>query len=120
MRRELHTAARCNLDAVRRQRGIITDGDRHGTTSALLNGPDGVAVDATGSLYIADTGNPRIRKVSHTGSRLLIPAAKSQGAPRLPFQPRIPLLARRFFHLRANLIYRMIKDTLVTLPWFEP
>jgi RHS repeat-associated protein len=33
-------------------------------TSALLNGPAGVAVDASGNLYIADTGNNRIDEVA--------------------------------------------------------
>ena len=33
-------------------------------TAAMLNGPQGVAVDATGRLYIADTNNQLIRMVS--------------------------------------------------------
>jgi DNA-binding beta-propeller fold protein YncE len=32
--------------------------------SALLDSPAGVAVDAAGNVYIADTHNNRIRKVS--------------------------------------------------------
>ena len=38
-------------------------GDGSLATSAQLNGPDGVAVDASGDLFIADTGNDGIRKV---------------------------------------------------------
>ena len=38
-------------------------GDGSLATSAQLNGPDGVAVDASGDLFIADTGNDCIRKV---------------------------------------------------------
>ena len=30
-----------------------------------MNNPNGVAVDSAGNLYIADTGNNRIRKVSN-------------------------------------------------------
>jgi hypothetical protein len=38
-------------------------GDGGLATSAQLNGPDGLAVDASGDLFIADTGNDSIRKV---------------------------------------------------------
>lgn len=38
-------------------------GDGGPATSAQLNGPLGIAVDSTGSLYISDSGNDRIRKV---------------------------------------------------------
>jgi sugar lactone lactonase YvrE len=40
-------------------------GDNGPATSAQLNGPAGVALDTSGNLYIADTGNNRIRKVSN-------------------------------------------------------
>jgi uncharacterized protein (TIGR03437 family) len=40
-------------------------GDGGSATDALLDGPEGVAVDAAGNLDIADTGNCRIRKVSN-------------------------------------------------------
>jgi trimeric autotransporter adhesin len=42
-------------------------GDGGSATSAAINGPYGVAVDSTGNLYVADTYNHRIRKVSTTG-----------------------------------------------------
>ena len=42
-------------------------GDGGPATSARLNDPAGVAVDAAGNLYIADTGNLRLRVVSPAG-----------------------------------------------------
>lgn len=39
-------------------------GDGGPASQALLNGPFGVAVDNSGNIYIADTGDNRIRKVS--------------------------------------------------------
>jgi trimeric autotransporter adhesin len=39
-------------------------GDGGAATRAALNGPSGVAVDATGNLYIADSNSNRIRKVT--------------------------------------------------------
>jgi uncharacterized protein (TIGR03437 family) len=43
------------------------NGDGGPATNALLNVPQAVAVDASGNLYIADTGNDRIREVSTSG-----------------------------------------------------
>src|SRR5205814_2500286 len=39
-------------------------GDGGSATSAALNAPRGVALSASGDIYISDTGNNRIRKVS--------------------------------------------------------
>ena len=42
-------------------------GDGGLATSAQLNGPEGVAVDSKGNLFIADSGNSRVRKVLTNG-----------------------------------------------------
>jgi sugar lactone lactonase YvrE len=42
-------------------------GDGGPATSALLSGPDDVALDAAGNLYITDRNNSRIRKVDTSG-----------------------------------------------------
>ena len=39
-------------------------GDNGPATSAQLNAPQGIAVDSAGNLFLADSGNQRIRKVS--------------------------------------------------------
>lgn len=43
-------------------------GDNGPATNASLNGPFGVAADAAGNLYIADTGNNVVRKVTTNGT----------------------------------------------------
>jgi sugar lactone lactonase YvrE len=42
-------------------------GDGGAATNASLNGPNGVTMDAFGNLFIADSGNGRIRKVDTNG-----------------------------------------------------
>lgn len=43
-------------------------GDDGPAVSAQLSSPSGVAVDAAGNLYISDTGNHRVRKVTPSGA----------------------------------------------------
>lgn len=43
-------------------------GDGRAATLADLNGPRGIAVDSSGSIYFADTGNHRIRKIDAAGN----------------------------------------------------
>ncbi len=51
--------------------GLIGNGGDGGpATQAELNLPTGVAVDAAGNLYITDTGNQRIRRVSAADGRI--------------------------------------------------
>ena len=53
-------------------------GDNGPATSAELYYPYGVALDASGNLYIADVGNNRIRKVSPSG---IITTVAGNGTP---------------------------------------
>jgi sugar lactone lactonase YvrE len=47
-------------------------GDGGAATNAELSSPSGVAVDGFGNLYIADTGNYRIREVVYPGTNLVL------------------------------------------------
>jgi sugar lactone lactonase YvrE len=65
-------AGKINTVAGNGPSGLNTDGKQYSgdgglATAAQLNFPNGVAVDSTGSIYVADTGNNRIRKITTAG-----------------------------------------------------
>ncbi len=60
-------------------------GDGFAATKAQLNGPWGVAVDHAGNLFIADSANNRVRKVSSSG--IISTVAGNGTAPEPSFNP---------------------------------
>ncbi len=54
-------------------------GDGGAATAAQLSGPSGVAVDGSGNLYIADSGNQRIRKVDADGAITTVAGDGTEG-----------------------------------------
>src|SRR5205823_5590233 len=54
------------------------NGDGALATSATLNSPSDVAVDSSGNLYIADTGNNKIRKVDAVDGNISTIAGNGQ------------------------------------------
>jgi sugar lactone lactonase YvrE len=54
-------------------------GDGGTATNAQLSSPQGVAVDTTGNLFIADTSNNRIRKVDTSGSIMTVAGQATAG-----------------------------------------
>jgi len=58
--------------------GFSGDGSPAG--SALLNGPQGAAIDSAGNLFIADTGNSRIRKIDAATGTIVTVAGNGNSA----------------------------------------
>jgi sugar lactone lactonase YvrE len=48
--------------------GVSGSSDSPTGTSATFNGPNGIAVDASGNLYVSDFGNNSIRKITSAGA----------------------------------------------------
>jgi sugar lactone lactonase YvrE len=74
-------------------------GDGGAATSADLNGPDGVALAANGTLYIADSGDNEVRRVSAsgkissiagTGAACAVPTSCGDGEPATGAQLNYP------------------------------
>jgi sugar lactone lactonase YvrE len=59
-------------------------GDGGPASKAQLSQPTGVAIDAAGNVYIADTRNQRIRKVNTAGTITTIAGGDREGLPSLP------------------------------------
>ncbi len=54
-------------------------GDNGAGPSAQLNAPQGLAVDSSGNLYVADTGNSRVRKITPGGAISTYAGSSSAG-----------------------------------------
>ena len=61
--------------------GYGYNGDNLTATSAALNDPSGLAVDNSGNVYVADSGNSRIRKFTVGGTISTIAGNGSYGQP---------------------------------------
>lgn len=81
----LSTAAGNNTLYIDGPNGVASggfSGDNAVATNALLNLPFGVALDSAGNIYIADTQNNRIRKVTvSSGNINTIAGSNTQGSP---------------------------------------
>jgi serine/threonine-protein kinase len=61
--------------------GTGTQGSTDGTgTAASFNSPKGVAVDSTGNVYVADSGNHKIRKITSAGVVATLAGMGTQGS----------------------------------------
>lgn len=54
-------------------------GDGGQATSAALNGPYGICLDSSGNIYVADTSNQRIRKITPSGTIQLVAGDGARG-----------------------------------------
>ncbi len=70
-----------NISTVAGNNGLAGgfSGDGGPATSAALHGPNGIALDSAGNLYIADTSNNRIRKVDLNGTITTVAGSSTAG-----------------------------------------
>jgi hypothetical protein len=60
------------------------NGDGGPATSAVFNQPHGVGVDSKGNVYVADSGNHRLRKIDTSGTITTIAGTGDPKAPNCP------------------------------------
>src|SRR3546814_12413776 len=82
----LNRVRRISGGVIRAFAGIITTtgafaGDNGPAASARLNKPNGVAVDAAGNVYIADTENHRVRSEARRVGKECVNTCRSRGSP---------------------------------------
>ncbi|MFJ4126130.1 RICIN domain-containing protein [[Kitasatospora] papulosa] len=75
--RKVDTDGKINTIAGHKGAGFTGDGSP--AASAQLSGPHGVTVDSAGNLYIADTGNQRIRKIAPDGTITTVAGSNGYG-----------------------------------------
>jgi len=86
------------------------NGDGMAATAAELSGPQGMALDATGNIFIADLSNNRIRRIDATrGSSAQSPVQEHLDIMAM----ESPLLPRKYIHPQPLIL---ISRAICTLP----
>ncbi len=87
-------------------------GDTGQATAAQINTPFDVAVDSAGNVYIADTGNQRIRKVDPSGVITTFAGTASPASPATPARRPRPSSTprRRRRRRRRQRLYRRLRQ----------
>ncbi|MBI2501798.1 MAG: tandem-95 repeat protein [Candidatus Latescibacteria bacterium] len=88
------TAARDSITTIAGTGTAGAAGDGGAATSAQLSSPAGLCMDASGNLYVADTGNHKIRRISPVG---LITTVAGTGSPGFSGDGDLPTNAQLSF-----------------------